>query len=1231
MSSQHPPNKSEKRGFPRASWAPHSSNTDDSTSQLISSSQATTGEHTADVTASNASSTAVKVPPRENSGTAWERLSSSLSVLEKSLGLFPPLKSAIGSLVGCLEVVKVAASNRVDYKELAHEFQLMVDALSQHVGIFESEKSNGSVANIVHRCMQAHIAEIKQHEEKGSIQRLRGATNDQEDVIKRYRQIERLFRQLQCDITMRTQDQVKKQLETTLLRGMLPVDDARYNSSYSMTIKRHGCTPQTREKVHQTLQEWATDPASEKIYWMSGMAGTGKTTIAYSFCEWLERTNRLGASFFCSRISSTCRSLNRIIPTLVYQLARYSPAFRSTLCAGLNDNPDAGSLNVGQQFEKLVYQPLIEAKAAFPDDVVMVIDALDECDDAFSVRLLLDVLLSSARSLPVKRGCPIDYALHDIEQSIVEEDIKKYLTEELKSMSPPPSPEQILMLAKRAGALFIYAATVARYIHPKVIPVDSSARLEAILNVPRATQDTTHKYKDLDRLYTTVLEAAFTRTWEKMKRVASNMFYGRLKQRASIGAILQRISVKRNADTSLLCCYEDELRFNICNLTNSYLANYQVDHLDLRVGQSVSQTLSYACRHWSSHLLLSSALDDTRTQPQPVYWNWHVNDGSSKSWLMKIENSNNNDQRIVTEARNFITWFATHPCSQSTPHIYVSALPTFIKSSWIYRRYWKRIQGLPNITINTRDDAALATWSTDGPVLAIDISPDGNRSYFFVNSVAFSPDGIQLASCSRDGTIIIWDTQLCGIASGPLRGHRDGVLSVKFSSDGKRLVSGADDNTIIIWDVCTGTILVGPLQGHIAPVQSAVFSPNGNVIASVACQGDTTARLWDSRTGNIIKQLDGHEAGIMSIAYSPNSKYLATGSNDNTVRGHKDQVLTVAFSSDGSYIVSGGGGRDRRIIIWDALTGSIVAGPFYGHADWIASVGFTPDNTRVVSCSMDCTIRIWDVRPQNDADDEASTHIPCTGQSRFPWIALSSHQAPQAGLFTFGTCVLELQFHLPLKSSWSLRRLNLSPFLHRYISCRRLQRFTIQIWNALTGNMVTQTLEGHTESVRCMTFSPDSTVLCSGSDDATIIVWDVETGTMVDRPYEGHVDCLFHTFSPKGTHLASGSADNTVRVWELSGNTPVLIMIGHEGLVESIAFSPDGKYIISGSADGSIQMWEACSGDGVKTFFPARSNPVPKNLDSSLGNYPQNPIPVTWVSYSPDGTRIAAAHPSPFT
>ncbi|CAE6431158.1 unnamed protein product, partial [Rhizoctonia solani] len=500
--------------------------TSSSGSQIDSRPQVATGSLATSTTTPNEN--AAGGPLHEGSESTWDRLSKSLGILERSLELFPPLKSAVGALAGCLEIVKVAASNRADYEELADEFQSMANTLSGYASKLESEKGNGSVANIV-QCIQSHIADIKQYKEQGSIQRLRGATNHQEDVIKRYRQIERLFRQLQCDITMRAQDQVKKQLEITLLRGMLPVDDARYNSSYSMTIKRGGCTPETRQRVQQTLQEWAVDPTSSKIYWMNGMAGTGKTTIAYSFCEWLEQTNRLGASFFCSRISATCRSLNRVVPTLAYQLARYSPAFCSTLCAALNSNPDAASLNVGQQFEKLVYHPMIEAKTAIPDGVVIVVDALDECDDAFSVRLLLDVLLNSTNDLPLKffvlsrpeyvirdRMMAKDGTtrsimhLHDIEESIVKEDIKKYLTEALGSMSNPPSLEQIETLAQRAGTLFIYAATMVRYIHPKVIAVNSSARLKVMLEATKPHERKgDNKYRELDRLYATVLEAAF--------------------------------------------------------------------------------------------------------------------------------------------------------------------------------------------------------------------------------------------------------------------------------------------------------------------------------------------------------------------------------------------------------------------------------------------------------------------------------------------------------------------------------------------------------------------------------------------------------------------------------------------------------------------------------------------------------------------------------------------------
>ncbi|KAG8690099.1 hypothetical protein FRC11_013849, partial [Ceratobasidium sp. 423] len=445
---------------------------------------------------------------------AWSRLARSLRSLENVTELFPPLKSAVGVFIECLDVVQVAASNRGDYGLLAEELASIIDALNQYAGDLDSEASNGSVANIA-RCMQDELADMKKMTTRGALGNLRDATRDQEDVIKRYKLIESLFRRLQ----------------TTLLRGMSPVDDARYNSSYSTTIMRHGCTAETRENIQQILQTWATDPTGKKIYWMNGMAGTGKTTIAYSLCKWLETTNRLGASFFCSRTSVACRSLSRVVSTLAYQLARYSPAFRAALCAVLKDNPDAGTLNVAQQFEQLVYEPALKAKAAIPESVVIVIDALDECDDNYSVHLLLEVLLKHAERLPLKffvasrpehvirdrmlaregAGRSIIH-LHDVEQSIVEGDIKKYLTDALSSMSPPPSPEKIQVLAKRAGKLFIYAATVVRYIHPKVISVDSNARLEAMLaEIGASEPEGDNIYEDLDRLYTTVLNAVFSK------------------------------------------------------------------------------------------------------------------------------------------------------------------------------------------------------------------------------------------------------------------------------------------------------------------------------------------------------------------------------------------------------------------------------------------------------------------------------------------------------------------------------------------------------------------------------------------------------------------------------------------------------------------------------------------------------------------------------------------------
>ena len=105
---------------------------------------------------------------------------------------------------------------------------------------------------------------------------------------------------------------------------MPSVNEARYNSDYSTAISRHRCTPETRTKILQDLKTWAKDEQGAKVYWMNGMVGTGKTTIRYSFCEWLATVQQLGANFFCSRTTS-CAAKVTTSCLLSHPISRNTP------------------------------------------------------------------------------------------------------------------------------------------------------------------------------------------------------------------------------------------------------------------------------------------------------------------------------------------------------------------------------------------------------------------------------------------------------------------------------------------------------------------------------------------------------------------------------------------------------------------------------------------------------------------------------------------------------------------------------------------------------------------------------------------------------------------------------------------------------------------------------------------------------------------------------------------
>ncbi|KAH7338604.1 hypothetical protein B0J17DRAFT_571031, partial [Rhizoctonia solani] len=225
-------------------------------------------------------------------------------------------------------------------------------------------------------------------------------------------------------------------------------------------------------------------------------AGTGKTTVTYSLCNRLDQDRRLAASFYCSRAMGECKDVRIILPTIAYQLARFSYPFQSALSQALSEDPDVATRDLELQFRTLIAEPVHRARAALPPGCVVMIDALDECEDENSIGKFLKVLLS-LQNLPIRflvssRPEPEIYkqmasrshsrlVLHELSNSTVQHDIGKYLDRELQGI--PLEDFERATLVEQCGVLFIYASTAARYIKDGYELEEHKERLGTILGL----------------------------------------------------------------------------------------------------------------------------------------------------------------------------------------------------------------------------------------------------------------------------------------------------------------------------------------------------------------------------------------------------------------------------------------------------------------------------------------------------------------------------------------------------------------------------------------------------------------------------------------------------------------------------------------------------------------------------------------------------------------------------
>jgi WD40 repeat protein len=269
------------------------------------------------------------------------------------------------------------------------------------------------------------------------------------------------------------------------------------------------------------------------------------------------------------------------------------------------------------------------------------------------------------------------------------------------------------------------------------------------------------------------------------------------------------------------------------------------------------------------------------------------------------------------------------------------------------------------------DGMLLATGSLDGMVRIWDPGTGDHVRAFTghtsaVYSVAFSPDGSLLTSASGDGTVRIWDPATGDLVRA-LTGHTTAVYGVAFSPDGSQLATGCLDGTVQIWDPATGDH-VRALIVHTERVNGVAFSPDGTLLATVG--GDMTARIWDLPGSGQLHTLAGHTAAVHGVAFSPDGSMLATASHDKTARiwdpatggplhvliGHTERVNGVAFSRDGTLLATAGGDKTARI--WDPTTGDQLH-TLRRHTAGVYGVAFSSDGTLLATAGGDTTIRIW--------------------------------------------------------------------------------------------------------------------------------------------------------------------------------------------------------------------------------------------------------------------------------
>lgn len=998
-------------------------------------------------------------------------------------------------------------------------------------------------------------------------------------------------------------------------------------ASYDFT-GRESCYEGTRTQLLREIRRWANGSGGSPIYALCGVAGIGKSTIAKTVAEQAAEDNVLGASFFFSRDENNRKSAESFSATLAYHLSRRYPVIAEQIRVTLEGDPEMLERDPIQQFDHLVARPL-QTQIKEDKPVLLVIDALDECkeNDAEAILSLLAqrvpqiahlrVFISTRpephiRSLLERVHNHIQSCLHDIDQSVVEADIRSYLefrlsTEQVQRALPDlqspiwqPTEEQMDMLVGMSDKLFILAVMAANFILDRK-HVDPDKRLAILLDSVSAIDFSGSRHTTgMDEVYKKIIHAALPDSdpggeWTKRFQAcvgAIALLHDPLPCDALAELINEGVDVVSGTLSNLhsllapitgtkafrvhhksfpgfisdpsRCIMDPQLCINR-TIHNMRIAQHCLNIMDglfdcwkdqdEGIQKGVSDSLAYACTYWASHL--GDALKGGAEL-----------DAKVKDLLERLA------------SRHLLAWLEVLSI--------IGRVETAYSSLDMVRTIELQSQSSNILTAAAR---YLPKWSRGGSTrspstgIVQELFNDGYRFVqrssgilrsipiqIYYSALPFAPSNSALSRTYRGsmgGVHVIsgletdWNPVIA-----TLRGHTDCVRCVAFSINSSRLASGSSDCTVRIWDRGTGHNIT-TLNGHAGAVNSVAFSADSSRLASAS--DDKTIRLWKGRTGHHIATLEGHSGTVSPVSFSAKGSLLASASHDATVRlwhgetgdyittlhGHTTFVNSVVFSPDGSTFASAS--NDKTIRLWDSEKRGCIA-TMEGHEAAVKCVAFSPDGATLASASYDRTVRLW-----NGA----------TGKS----IATLNGHSNSVRCVAFATDGSRL-------ASGS-------------------DDGTVRLWHGGIGGHIA-TLSGHSNSIASVAFSPDGSIFASAPADNTVQLWDNRTSCHVTTSNRPSFFVRSVSFSPDGSRLALAGGDTAVRLCNGGTGVHVVALNGHSGRVASVAFSPDGLRLASTSSDNTVRLWDSNTG---------RSDVPPMNHGGFVNS----------IAFSTDSSKIASA------